>query len=547
MTKSEAQRIVIVGGVAGGMSAATRLRRLDERAEITVFEKSNFVSYANCGLPYYLGGVIEWHDSLVLQTPEGLKAQFNLDVHVKHEVISINRASKTVTVKNLNDDSEFEVPYDKLILSPGATPIRPPIPGIEKTYQLRTVEDVDTLFAAIAHHPSHVTVVGGGYIGVETAENLQHRGIKTTLVEAAPQVFAPIDEEMALTVADVLQINGVEVRLNTSLTEVKDDAVVLSDGSEIKTELVVLAIGVRPDTKLAVAADLEIGERGGIKVNEFHQTSDSDIYAVGDACEKKDALDSSAVLIPLANLANRHGRVTADHICGHPVRPTKSTGTSIVKVFDLAVAATGWNERRLKAAGIKFAAIHTHPGSHAGYYPGTEQMMLKLLFDPETGQILGAQGIGGEGIDKRIDVLATAMQAGMKANQLMDLELAYAPPFSSAKDPVNMLGYIADNLMTGAVSTIQWHELAGELAAGALLVDVRSAYEFGRGHIEGAINIPLPELRDRHTEINSKKLIVMCASGHRSNTGSRLLMQLGFEARNLDGGYATWKSSPAAI
>jgi NADPH-dependent 2,4-dienoyl-CoA reductase/sulfur reductase-like enzyme/rhodanese-related sulfurtransferase len=538
MTESKAKRIVIIGGVAGGMSAATRLRRLDETAEITVFEKSNFVSYANCGLPYYLGGVIEWHDSLVLQTPEGLKAQFNLDVHVKHEVTAINRETKSVTVKNLTDDSEFEVGYDKLIMSPGATPVRPPIPGIEKTYQLRTVEDVDALFAAIAHHPSHVTVVGGGYIGVETAENLQHRGIKTTLIEAAPQVFAPIDEEMALTVADVLQINGVEVRLNTVLTEVKDDAVVLSDGSEVKTELVVLAIGVRPDTKLAVAADLEIGERGGIKVNDFHQTSDPNIYAVGDACEKRDALDSSAVLIPLANLANRHGRVTADHICGHPVRPTKSTGTSIVKVFDLAVAATGWNERRLKAAGMKYAVVHTHPGSHAGYYPGTEQMMLKLLFNPETGQIFGAQGIGGEGVDKRIDVLATAMQAGMKANELMDLELAYAPPFSSAKDPVNMLGYIADNLMTGAVKTVQWHELAHELTDGALLVDVRSSYEFGRGHIEGAINIPLPELRERHTEIGSKKLILMCASGHRSNTASRLLSQLGFEVRNLDGGYA---------
>lgn len=546
MSTETGKKVVIVGGVAGGMSAATRLRRLDENAQITVFEKSNYVSYANCGLPYYLGGVIEWHDALVLQTPEGLKAQFNIDVNVAHEVIAIDRASQSVKVRNLTDGSEFEVEYDNLILSPGAATIKPNIPGIERSYQLRTVEDVDTLFAAIAHHPQHVTVVGGGYIGVETAENLVHRGINVTLVEAAPQVFAPIDEEMALTVSDVMKINGIDVRLNSTLTEIRENSVVLADGTEIPTELVVMAIGVRPDTTLAVGAGLEVGPKGGIKVNEYHQSSDPKIYAVGDACEKIDALDETAVLIPLANLANRHGRVTADHISGHPVSPTKATGTSIVKVFDLAVAATGWNERRLKAAGLNYVAVHTHPGSHAGYYPGTEQMMLKLLFNPETGQIYGAQGIGGEGVDKRIDVLATAMQAGMKANRLMDLELAYAPPFSSAKDPVNMLGYIADNIIAGTVKTIQWHELSTELAAGALLLDVRSGYEYGRGHIEGSLNIPLTEIRDRHNEITNKQLIVMDASGHRAHTASRLLAQLGYSVKNLDGGYATWKSSPAA-
>lgn len=537
---------VIIGGVAGGMSAATRLRRLDETANIIVLERSDYVSYANCGLPYFIGGVIDERQNLLLQTPESLHARFQLDVRVGHEVTEIDRASKHVKGRHVSSGAEFDIAYDFLILSPGAGPIIPPVPGIEQAFTLRTVEDVDRLLAAVKQEPKSVTVIGGGFIGLETAENLHHRGINVTVIEAAPQVLAPLDSEMAIPVVEELRHHGVDVRLNSTMTEIEGTCVKLATGECIQSDLVVLAIGVRPETGLARAADLEIGARGGIKVNNFQQTSDPAIYAVGDAAEKIDALDGSSTLIPLANLANRHGRIVADHITGHEVREVESIGTAIVKVFDLTVATTGWNERRLKAAGRDFLAIHTHPGSHAGYYPGAEQMRLKILIDPASGQILGAQGVGKDGVDKRLDVIATAIRGGIKAVELADLELCYAPPFGSAKDPVNMLGYIADNLLTGLSSSVQWSDIEELKAQGVPLIDVRTESEFARGHIPGALNIPVDQLRERMNEIPMGKVVVSCQVGQRGHTAAMLLREHGYDASNLDGGYRTWSSSPAA-
>lgn len=548
------RKIVIIGGVAGGMSAATRLRRLDPDASIIVIERSGYVSYANCGLPYYVGGVIENRGSLLLQTPESLNARFDLDVRVHNEVSSIDRATKTVTVRNLQTGEDYTLDYDALVMSPGASAIVPPLPGIEKALTLRTVEDVDRLASVVTDNPVeanddpiNAVVIGGGFIGVETAENLVHRGIPVTLVEALDQVLAPLDPEMAIPVADEMRRNGVELVLGSPLAAIHDDAVELADGSRIPANLVVLAIGVRPDTMLAKMAGLEIGPRGGILVNAFNQTSDPSIYAIGDAAEKTDALDGAAVLVPLANIANRHGRVVADHIVGRPVREVPTIGTAIVKVFSLTVAATGWNEKRLTAAGRPFVAIHTHPASHAGYYPGAQGMALKVLIDPQTGDILGAQGVGHEGVDKRIDVLATAIRGGIPAPELMDLELAYAPPFSSAKDPVNMLGYIADNVVTGATELTQWHEVADRVAAGELLVDVRTPGEFRRGHIPGAVNLPVDDLRDLMDQVHGHRVLVYCQVGMRGHTATMLLRQSGIEASNLDGGYATWSKSPAFV
>ncbi len=540
------RKVVIIGGVAGGMSAATRLRRLDESLSITVLERSAHVSYANCGLPYFIGGVIDERQDLLLQTPESLHARFSLDVRVNHDVAYIDRENGRVIGTVRESGEAFELPYDYLILSPGAGPIIPPIPGVETAFTLRTVEDVDRLLAAVSAEPRHVTVIGGGFIGIETAENLRHRGIDVTLVEAAPQVLAPLDIEMALPVVAELQAHDVDVRLNSMMTEISSDCVRLASGECISTELVVLAIGVRPEVSLASTCGLEIGPRGGIKVNDFQQTSDPAIYAVGDAAEKIDALDGSSALIPLANLANRHGRIVADHIAGHPVRAVDAIGTAIVKVFDLTVAATGWNERRLKNAGREFLAIHTHPGSHAGYYPGAEQMRLKILIDPHTHRILGAQAVGKAGVDKRIDVIATAIRGEILAEELADLELCYAPPFGSAKDPVNMLGYVADNLLNGSSTSVQWHELSSLMAAGTPLIDVRTAREYEQGHIPGALNIPVDELRDRLNELPASSVVVTCQVGQRGHTAAMMLRELGIEASNLDGGYRTWSMSPAA-
>ena len=539
------KRIVVIGGVAGGMSFAARMRRLDETAEIVVLEKSGFVSYANCGLPYYLGGVIEKEESLLLQTPESLWKRFRLEVRTSSEVLRIDPAAKQVDVVNRPDGQEYSLSYDFLIYSPGAAPVRPNLPGIERSLSLRNVEDVKKLFDVVTHRPKSAVVIGGGFIGVEVAENLVHRGIPTSLVEALDQVLMPLDPEMVTFVHNELESKGVELYLGSALASITPNSVVLANGIEIDAELVIMAIGVRPEITLAKSAGLEIGERGGVKVDEFNRTSDLSIYAVGDAVEKTDALDGGAALVPLANIANRHGRVIADHIAGKKVRPVAAQGTAIVKVFDLTIAISGWSEKKLKAAGRDFVAVHNHPASHAGYYPGAQGMALKLLIDPKTQLILGVQGVGKEGVDKRIDVIATAMRGGITAPELADLELAYAPPFGSAKDPVNMLGYISENVLSGITPTVQWNEVESKVAEGFTILDVRSVGEVDRGTLPGAINVPIDEIRERKEEIPQGKILVTCQVGQRGHAATRLLRELGHDAVNLDGGYMTWSNSPA--
>ena len=540
------KKIVVIGGVAGGMSAATRLRRLDADAEIIVLEKSGYVSYANCGLPYYVGGVIEEEQDLLLQTPASLHARFRLDVRVLTEALSIDPVKKEVQVQSLESGNKYSLAYDKLVLSPGASPIVPPIPGVERALTLRTVEDVERIVVQVMAKPQSAVVIGGGFIGVEIAENLIHKGITTSVIEASDQVLAPLDPEMATLVAKEMRLQKVDLRLGVSVTAINPKTVTLSDGTELPAELVILAIGVRPDISLAKNAGLETGTRNGIKVDEFNRTSNKDIYAIGDVAEKTDALDGEATLVPLANIANRHGRVVADHINGRAVRPVKTIGTAIVKVFDLMIATTGWNEKRLKVSGRSYTSIHSHPNSHAGYYPDAKQMTLKLIFDPTTGEILGAQGVGIEGVDKRIDVIATAIRGDITAPELADLELAYAPPFGSAKDPVNMLGYMAENVISGLIETAQWNQIEEFRSKGYELIDVRTEAEFDRGTIPGAISMPVDSIRERKSEITNKNLLVTCQVGQRGHTASLLLKELGFNAVNLDGGYLLWSNSPAS-
>ncbi|MFZ9629353.1 MAG: FAD-dependent oxidoreductase [Ilumatobacteraceae bacterium] len=541
MSTPSALRVVIVGGVAGGMSTATRLRRLDEHAQITVLEKSGHVSYANCGLPYFVGGVIEHESDLLLQTPERLHDRFRLDVHVESEVVAIDAAAHTCTVRS-GAGSERTIPYDKLVLSPGALPVRPPITGFDRVRVLRTVEDAARLFNDVAARPATAVVIGGGFIGLETAENLRHAGIDVTLVEAAPQVLTPLDEELAIRVEQELAANGVTVVTGTGVAEISETEVVLADGRRLAAELVVGSIGVRPDTRLAQMAALDIGPNGGIAIDEVGRTSNPDIYAVGDAVEKVDAVSGASSLIALANVANRQGRRVADHIAGLAVRSAPSLGTAIVKVFGLTAAMTGWNERRLRAAGRSFRIVHSHPMNHAGYYPGAEQMSLKLLFDASTGEILGAQGVGGSGVDKRIDVLATAMTAGITAPELADLELAYAPPFSSAKDPVNMLGYMAENVLSGECDVVQAAEVDELMTSGWTTLDVRTSAEHDAGHIPGSLSTPVDDLRDRVATLGNGPFLVYCEVGQRGHTATSLLHELGLTARNLDGGYRTWRA-----
>lgn len=539
------KKIVVIGGVAGGMSFAARMRRLDETAEITVIEKSGFVSYANCGLPYYIGGVIENEKSLLLQTPQSLWKRFRLDVRVGSEVLRINADAKQVDVINHASGKEYSLTYDFLVLSPGAAPIRPNLPGIERSLSLRNVEDVQRLFDVVSNKPKSAVVVGGGFIGVEMAENLQRRGIPTSIVEAQDQVLMPLDSEMVTFVHNEIRKHRVELYLGSALASISPNSVILANGVEIDAELVVMAIGVRPEVSLAKLAGLVIGERGGVKVDEFNRTSNQFIYAVGDAVEKVDAVDHNAALVPLANIANRHGRVIADHIAGKTVRPIETQGTAIVKVFDLTVATSGWNEKKLIAAGLEYIAIHSHPASHAGYYPGAQVMALKLLIDPKTHRILGVQGVGQEGVDKRIDVIATAMRGGITAPELADLELAYAPPFGSAKDPVNMLGYISENVLSGITPTVQWSEVEQKVSEGYTILDVRSTGEVDQGTLPDAINLPIDEIREHNEEIPKGKILVTCQVGQRGHAATRLLRELGHDAVNLDGGYMTWSNSPA--
>ena len=530
---------VIVGGVAGGMSAATRLRRLDEDAHIVVLERSGHVSFANCGLPYHVGGVIEDREALLLQTPESLGARFSLDVRVRTEATAIDTDAHTLRWRDLDSGETGAIAYDALVLSPGAQPVRPPIPGIERALTLRDIEDTDRMVEAVAEARTAV-VIGGGFIGLEVAENLLHRGLDVAVIEAADQVMAPLDIEMAAPVHDALREAGVDLRLGSGVTTIEADAVLLATGERLPADLVVAAIGVRPDTRLAEAAGLAVGPRGGIRVDEHLRTSAPDVYAVGDAAEKVDGLTGESTLVPLANTANLQGRRVADVIAGRPGADRPVLGTAIVGVLGLQVAATGWSEKRLRAAGRPHRVIHTHPVDHAGYYPGAQSLSLKLLVDSDSDAILGAQGVGRAGVDKRIDVIATAMAGGITASNLAELELAYAPPFGSAKDPVNMLGHIAENLRAGTSHSLQWHELAAALAEGAVLLDVRTEKEFAAGAISGAINIPVDELRARLDEIPEGPVVVHCAVGLRGHTAARLLAQRGREVRNLDGGYRTW-------
>lgn len=531
---------VIIGGVAGGMSTATRLRRNDEKRNIIVLEASGHVSFANCGLPYHIGGVIEERQDLLLQTPEALKERFNIDVRVNTRATHVDRAARTVTT-----ESGETIPYDDLVLSPGATPFLPPITSIEKAYSLRTVEDVDRIAAALKGR-TRAVIIGGGFIGLEMAENLRHRDLSVAVVEATPQIMGPLDSEMAAIVTEHLRANGVEIRTNAQATEISDSGVALADGTELPADIVITAIGVRPASDLAREAGLEISERGGIVVDAQQRTSDPHIFALGDAATKKDLHTGEDTLVPLAQTANRHGRLVADIITGRETASLPVLGTAIVGLFGLAAASTGWNERRARAAGKKVRVIHLHPANHAGYYPGATQLHMKLVVDAETDAILGAQIVGKDGVDKRIDVIATAMRAGLKARDLADLELAYAPQFGSAKDPINFAGFIDDNIVQGE-RTVQWHELSEHLEAGTLLVDVRSASEFAAGAIPGAINIPLDELRARHAEIaGHKDVIVHCQVGLRGHNAARILTNLGYDVANLDGGYLTWQHGKAA-
>ncbi|MFE3322708.1 FAD-dependent oxidoreductase [Nocardia sp. NPDC059195] len=537
-------RVVIVGGVAGGMSAATRLRRLNESAEIVVLERGDHVSFANCGLPYYVGGVIPKRESLLLQTPEALAARFRLDVRVRHEVVAVDPVRRTVTVHESNTGREYVESFDELVLSTGASAVVPPVPGVGRALVLRDIEDVDRIAEAVAGVRSAV-VVGAGFIGVELAENLVRRGIATTVIERGAQVLGPLDVEMAGPVAAEMRKHGIDLEVGAEVASIDADTVTLADGRVVPAELVVMAIGVRPESGLARAAGIDIGSGGGIVVDDQLRTSVPRIYAVGDVVEKKDAVSGLSTVVPLANAANRQGRLAADAIAGLPVVDPPAQGAAILGVFDLTAATTGWSEKRLRAAGRPFRVIHTHPLSHAGYYPDAQAMSVKLLVDPETDRILGAQAVGGEGIDKRIDVLATAMAGGITASRLMDLELAYAPAFGSAKDPVNMLGYIADNLRAGVLRTAQWYEVDDAIATGAQAVDVRTPEEFAAGSIPGSLNIPLDELRDRASEIPDGSVLVFCQVGQRGSSATRLLTQLGREAVNLDGGYRTWRDATA--
>ena len=533
---STALKVIIVGGVAGGMSAATRLRRLDEHASITVLERGEHVSFANCGLPYHLSDTIPDRESLLLHTPATLAARFNIDVQTRREVLAINRDAHTLTVRDLTTGADADVPYDKLVLSPGAAAVRPPLPGVELAYVLRSVTDLDRLKVAIAERGPNVVVIGAGFIGVEVAENLREAGKRVTVIEAAPQVLPPLDAEMAAPVAAEMRAHGVDLHLGVSVQAIAADSITLADGSVLPADVVVLAVGVKPEDGLARAAGLDVHERGGILVGSTLQTNDPDIYAVGDAALVKDPLGRDA-FVALAWGANRQGRLAADHIMGMPVHFGAHPATAIAKVFSLAVASTGLSERQLRQQGIEPVVVHTHPGSHAGYYPGAETIHLKLLFDGNTGRIYGAQAVGGAGTDKRIDVLATAMHAGLTAPDLADLPLAYAPPFGSAKDPVNMLGYIAQNLLDGVSHTMQWHEVEG---TDRMIVDVREPHEFAGGALPGAVNIPLPTLRDHVEELVGHKVLVNCQVGMRGHTAARVLLDAGIDTVNLDGGYLTW-------
>ena len=539
-------KVLIVGGVAGGATAAARIRRLDETAEITVYERSGYISYANCGLPYYIGDVITDPEELTLQTPESFFSRFRINMKVHHEVTAIHPDQKTISVKNLGTGEEFEESYDKLILSPGAKPTQPRIPGvgIEKVFTLRTVEDTFRIKEYInEHQPKSAVLAGGGFIGLELAENLKELGMDVTIVQRPKQLMNPFDADMASFIHSEMRKHGVKLALGHTVEgfEEKDGGIdiLLKDEMPLHADMVVLAIGVTPDTHLAKEAGLELGIKGSIVVNDRMETSVPDIYAAGDAVQVKHYVTGQEALISLAGPANKQGRIIADNICGGDSRYPGSQGSSVIKVFDMTAATTGMNETNARKAGLDVDTVILSPMSHAGYYPGGKVMTMKVVFEKETYRLLGAQIVGYEGVDKRIDVLATAIHAGMKATELKDLDLAYAPPYSSAKDPVNMAGFMIDNISKGILK--QWHLEEVDLLprdGSVTLLDVRTVREYGNGHIEGFKNIPVDELRERLDEIEKDKPVyVICQSGLRSYIGTRILEGNGYKAYNFSGGF----------
>ena len=544
-------KIVIVGGVAGGATAAARIRRLDETAEVVVFERSGYVSYANCGLPYYVGGTIQDAGELTLQTPESFWERFRIRMQVRHEVRAIHPERKTVTVCALDTGEEFEEPYDKLLLSPGAMPTKLRLTGgdSDRVFTLRTVEDTLAIHTFIKEQaPKTAVLAGGGFIGLELAENLRKRGLEVTIVQLDPQLLLPLDPEMAAFLHGEMRRNGVRLLLSHTVEGFQPRAngvqVLLKDADPIQADLVVMAIGVTPDTHLAKEAGLELGVRGSIVVNDRMETSVPDIYAVGDAVQVRQLVSGQETLVSLAGPANKQGRIAADNICGLDSRYTGALGSSVLKAFDLTVAATGLNESAAKKAGIPCDKVYLSPASHAGYYPGGTVMTMKVLFQPETFRLLGAQIVGYDGVDKRIDVLATAIRAGLTGPELAELDLAYAPPYSSAKDPVNMAGYMMENLRRGLLKQFFLEDADALPRDGSVtLLDARTPQEFSGGTMEGFVNIPLDELRDRLDEIpRGKPVYVLCQSGLRSYLACRILSQRGYECRNFSGGYRLYQT-----
>lgn len=548
------KKVVIVGGVAGGASTAARLRRMSEECDIIMFERGPYISFANCGLPYYIGGVIKQRDRLLVQTPESMRERYNVDVRIRTEVVAINREEKTVTTREVETGKEYTCSYDVLVLSPGAEPIRPPIPGVDLpgVYTLRSIPDTDAITAMVTEKkPAHAVVVGGGYIGLEMAEALRERDIEVTLVELADQVMGPIDKEMAAPLHQTLVAHGVTLRLETSVTALTREGetlhVRLSDGGTIPTGIVIMAIGVKPDVTLAREAGLAIGERGGIVTDAQMRTSDPAIFAIGDAVETTAFGHAFSAVIPLAGPANRQGRIVADVISGRDSTYRATQGTGICKVCDHTVGMVGLNEKQLRRQEIPYEKVYVHPASHAGYYPGAHTISLKLLFSPEDGRILGAQAVGIDGVDKRIDVLATAMRAGMTVYDLEHLELAYAPPYGSAKDPVNYAGFVATNMLRGDGHVCYVEEVLTP-SDERLLLDVRTSEEIATGKIPGAYEIPIDSLRERTEELpRDKEIIAYCKVGLRGYLACRILAQQGFRCRNLTGGYITYRAMTASI
>lgn len=541
------KKIIIVGGVAGGASTAARLRRLDEKAQIIMFEKGEYISFANCGLPYYIGGSINEREKLIVQTVETMSLKFNLDIRNLSEVIKIDKENKSVSVKNHKTGETYEESYDVLVLSPGAKPIKPPISGINECknlFTLRNIPDTDKIKAYVDNNkPKHAVVIGGGFIGLEMAENLHDKGIKLTLVEASEQVMAPLDIEMVSVIHDHLISKDIELILKDGVKFFSENGnkVILSSGKEIKTDMIILSIGVKPETTIAKEAGLKLNERGAIIVDNYMKTSDENIYALGDAVEITDFINKKPTMIPLAWPANRQGRLVADNICGRDITYQGTLGSSVAKVFDYTVATTGNNEKTLKRIGLDYKAIHIHPGSHAGYYPGAFPISLKMTFDPKTGKIFGAQGVGIEGVEKRIDVLATAIKGGLTVFDLPDIETCYAPPYNSAKDPVNMLGYYASNIIEDLVEIVQWNEVDNIIADSGVIIDVREEFELATGKIPNSMHIPLGQLRDRLNEIpKNKKLYATCQIGLRGYVACRILEQHGLKCINIDGGVKTY-------